>query len=739
MDPANQLDLEGPPRKKMRKGTRSCIECRRRKIRCTFDPERHNVCNECYARGSVCIDQEHGSLPPRSTGGEQRYSLRERVAQLDTVVAGILTQLEGRQSSVPLAHSAQSFSENERAARAQRSTSHDICPTPTVSSVSSSYDQLETANAPVLQLFNNYVVSREDPPSGDDSKAVPQDMSPKALSARNALISLLPPNPDIDRILNGTIKWWAYWQTRFPEICDNCRRSLTTGVRHCDIPASPAEVAKMLICVVLSIDQLPLDFDYSALQRPFDPKKYTDRCISEIYRLIVHDDDFAATFPGIECQMLISKYHTNVGRPRKAWLACRRAIEFAQLTGLHLLTAKPPRPGDELYDRRLRLWINLVSTDRFLSLILGLPYSVSDDAYSPQVKLCLNGQLTGFERYVARIGVFMGQVIDRNQRPGEMSLPETLRMDQELEELAKEMPSSWWDPNAGDQYTVQENCDRLMSLFYHSFLRSLLHLPFMLKSNTDRRCKYCHDAALESSRNGLVAYTDLRALAGINPYICKVLDFFAFTLGMLLVVHLLGYSEELENYSRMQDEKDWQLVNKTTESLRRAAAESGGTVAAQSANILGTICDNCSSGDSCPGSTSGSRSCKITVPFFGTITVAPGKKFSAQRITQCSPQTSNYSQVSSQKGNQLYTPPQSNPTAVSSTQPTPIPEGGYPDESWIQLQNVVALPYTGLDPNGLHNSFEDPGLGMWSNPLVGLDLDQGWNLNWTEDGNAVIE
>ncbi|KAL1862397.1 hypothetical protein Plec18170_001223 [Paecilomyces lecythidis] len=625
------------------------------------------------------------------------------------------------------------------AAKTLRSLSHDLCPTPGGSSASSPYDQLETVNAPVLQLFNNSVVSREDPPPGGERKAAPEEISPKAFTARKELVSLLPPNPDIDKILNGTVKWWAYWQTRFPEICDNCRKSLTTGVRHCDIPDSPAEVAKMVICIVLSIDQLPLDFDYSALQKPFDPKKYTDRCISEVYRLIINDDDFAATFPGIECQMLLSKYHTNVGRPRKAWLACRHAIEYAQLTGLHLLTAKPRRPGDELYERRLRLWTNLVSSDRFLSLILGLPYSVPDDAYSKQVQAIIQGQMSNFERYVARIGVFMGQVIDRNQRPGEMSLPETLRLDQELEEMTKEMPSNWWDPNASDQYTISENCDRLMSLFYHNFLRSLLHLPFMLKSNSDKRCKYCRDAALESSRSGLDAYNHLRALAGINPYICKVLDFFAFTLGMLLVVHLLGSSEELENYSRMQDEKDWQLVNKTTDSLRRAAAESGGTVAAQSVNILGMICDNGQSADSCCDSASGSRSCKITVPFFGTITVAPGKTFSAQRIVQCSPQTSTYSPMSGQKGNQLYTPPQSNPTVVSSTQPTPTPENSYPDDSWVQLQNVVALPYTGLDPNGPHGFYEETGLGMWSNPLIDLDLDQGWNLNWTEDGNAVID
>ncbi|KAF2090644.1 hypothetical protein K490DRAFT_15370, partial [Saccharata proteae CBS 121410] len=45
-------------KKKMRKGTHSCFECRRRKIRCIYTPENQSECTECFARGSKCIDQE---------------------------------------------------------------------------------------------------------------------------------------------------------------------------------------------------------------------------------------------------------------------------------------------------------------------------------------------------------------------------------------------------------------------------------------------------------------------------------------------------------------------------------------------------------------------------------------------------------------------------------------------------------------------------------------------------------
>lgn len=88
-----------PPRKKMRKGTKSCLECRRRKIRCTYEPGRSTtVCNECYARGSTCVDQEHGDLQASQSGsgggGEQTYSLRERVTQLEGLVRNVLQKLD---------------------------------------------------------------------------------------------------------------------------------------------------------------------------------------------------------------------------------------------------------------------------------------------------------------------------------------------------------------------------------------------------------------------------------------------------------------------------------------------------------------------------------------------------------------------------------------------------------------------------------------------------------------------
>jgi hypothetical protein len=46
-------------RRKVRKGTHSCWECKRRKMKCAFDPHiASSSCNGCRQRGSPCISQE---------------------------------------------------------------------------------------------------------------------------------------------------------------------------------------------------------------------------------------------------------------------------------------------------------------------------------------------------------------------------------------------------------------------------------------------------------------------------------------------------------------------------------------------------------------------------------------------------------------------------------------------------------------------------------------------------------
>ncbi|CAG7926430.1 unnamed protein product [Penicillium olsonii] len=727
-------DSQGPARKKMRKGTKSCTECRRRKIRCTFHPDRPNTCNECRSRGIHCVDQEHTVItPPLSGSGsqhvEQPYSLRERVTQLENIVDSLTKRLDRQSTTTP---------PEERHEAIRPPPCLAAQPKPPVAEsdeLGPCSDQIQ--NAPVLQLFDNYLVSRREDPSNNDKFAGIKDMSLKAQAVRAELIALLPPREDIDMIINASFHWHV-WQDHFPDIFRTREGKLVLSEGCCDSLVAPAEVAKALMCLCISAAHAPPDFDWQNLSAPWDPEEFHHKCIDAVDRTIVRDDEFAATLPGIETQMLLSKVYQAEGRLRKGWLVNRRAIEFAHLAGMHLST-KTKRPGDTLFERRIKIWCALAISDRTLSLILGLPYGVAESFIRPQIEQRLRSNLTAPEQYLLRIGIISGRMVDRNQDPSKMTLTKTFKLDQELQNSWDSMPDRFKAAEPFPDEKWEHYIERVPLQFLLKLLRAFLHLPLMLKSPLDPQFYPSHVIALQSAREGLVLYKVLRATN--KHFMCKMLDFMAFTLCLLLIIHLEGYSDETPDYSKEQDEKDWVTVKDVLDTLRQAAKEVGGSVAAESANILGAIFDsrNCKK-DWCTIS-----ACKITVPYFGTIAVGAGSKFSKGLKTREQPPNTSTTPATEapsigQCSGQLYTPPMSdqevssisNPDGTNepSLTPTMCPE--YHDESWLPRGDMLPgeNAHVGQELNAFSGLFDDFGQYMWPNPDVDLGLDQGWDLNW---------
>ncbi|KAL3487089.1 hypothetical protein BJX62DRAFT_228323 [Aspergillus germanicus] len=69
-------------RRKVRKGTQSCWECKRRKVRCIFASAEHGICNNCRRRGTACIGQELPDERPLSSSAEAQ-ELKARLQRLE--------------------------------------------------------------------------------------------------------------------------------------------------------------------------------------------------------------------------------------------------------------------------------------------------------------------------------------------------------------------------------------------------------------------------------------------------------------------------------------------------------------------------------------------------------------------------------------------------------------------------------------------------------------------------------
>lgn len=79
---ANSDELRGHKRRKVRKGTQSCWECKRRKAKCSLStPGSGDVCDGCRRRGSTCISQEFPDDP-----ASHRQQLGDRLGRVEELM-----------------------------------------------------------------------------------------------------------------------------------------------------------------------------------------------------------------------------------------------------------------------------------------------------------------------------------------------------------------------------------------------------------------------------------------------------------------------------------------------------------------------------------------------------------------------------------------------------------------------------------------------------------------------------
>jgi hypothetical protein len=619
----------------MRKGTKSCLECRRRKIKCTFEPGRTAICNECFTRGSTCIDQEHGDIQSytQQTAEQTSSSLRERVGQLESLVKQVLNRIPDGGAGAAAGDASLSRSQVDAQA-AEVLKSLKSSPAGTLAGLNET-EVLPGGirdDAPALTLFNNEVISRKD---SQPSVTRAQYNKSKALIA--ALTKLLPSPHDLDIILSSSHEWWVIWRKMFPDIADRRCETMKESVSHALRSDKPAEIAKIMLCIAISLHQLPENFDWSKLHLKESRPEFIEKFITSVDKLIIQDDEIAATVEGIECMTLAAKMAVNMGRPRRAWLLFHRAIAFSQLLGFHRLAAQPDKSSLE-YRRQVNIWIHLILGDRFLALLLGLPYSIPENFSSPYLSAGASPDFpaNAGETFILKMVGIVAKLVDRNQSVIPMAYSGTMRLDQELEELFNAQDPQWWDTGLIPGQATEDHFDRLQAAFFFHQTKVLLHMPFMLRSpSTDKRYKYSHASALEGARGMIKYYDALRTNTSVGPYICKLIDFQAFTAGMLLLLNLCGYSAQHRGNNAQladleQDQRDSDIIDNTIALLHEAAKEVGGVVAAQSAQALEMLSKVRQGSDACPESCevdAKTATCQVAIPYFGTITIGMGKQF----------------------------------------------------------------------------------------------------------------
>ncbi|KAI9871643.1 MAG: hypothetical protein M1830_002658 [Pleopsidium flavum] len=593
-------------------------------------------------------------------------------------------------------------------------------------------------NATLLSLFDNAVLRRQ---SDQDSYSSSDDVThstpgtthlenvasigkvrSKRTQVRQTLLSLLPSPADLEAILKTTDAWWSNCCCLFPELSaaadqKTLQQFVSWGFEH----DNPVIVAFALLCLAMSLQEIPHEGIGFSLNLPLSPQDLMNHYLTVVERFIISDSEYARSHEGIEVIAFQAKTYVNLGQPRKGWILFRRAITFAQLMGLHRNRLTFANDSNNRRQRRQGAWWFLCEIDRYMSLLLDLPYAVADGQNDLDTEIATGNGIMPAVVYRRKLSAIAGRVIDRNQASSPPSLSLTLDLVEKLDDLAKAMPDDWWNitsAGATGRTGSNEFYECLMAQFWHHQIKAFLHLPFMLQSASDCRFEYSRLACLDASRDLIQTYHIMRLNDGAAFYMCKVIDFVGFTAAVLLLLSLLGYGRINVAHKAQPEEKDLHLIYVTMDILRRASSENGSTVAAQALQVLETLSAALNENGSRDGGSRPKWNRKLIVPYFGTITISSGSSFSTSKTP------------SSQSPAGTVAPP---PASLQAAQPLAAGQG---DEA---MENNL-FGFCGVQTPSFHGpdqsaDFELPHIDIDWQSMMNVDLDQDWN--WFLNGEEI--
>ena len=590
----------------------------------------------------------------------------------------------------------------------------------------------ETENltsAPILSLFDNAILSRRDDATdnGLTPSHVPKDASrrsQKLEKIRETLLSLFPP-PGLEERLVRISHWWRPWQEMFSMIfgVDGKSVSFREFVLINKASGSVQRIAKALLSLTLTFQEEKGSNDWlhecsssSSLLGNGDSTsgsgRDVERCLKVVEELILSDDELVSTVDGIECLILRSKHSANDGRIRRSWIYYRRGLVFAQLLGLHRRATNYPQAEAQ---RRESVWKALYEGDRFVSLLLGLPYYVAKGHTDMDRTVSQTGP-----SYFLRLSEIVGDVIDRNLDSSTQSnYLTTVKIEGDLINLANSMPSDWWHTGISETEDLSSLLyHRLLPQFWHHQVRALLHLPFMLKANQDRQYEYNRVAALESARAMITCYQIFRPKQGYASLVCKIVDFQVFTAAMLLVLNLIGFRGSTAKHSEEDDDRDWDLLISTNRMLQQASEATDGVVASQATRALDMFTRVRNT--ECTGYLE--ATCKIVIPYFGTIQFGPGKDFAKRQAPA--------------QGVDAMPQPSGLPTPAESHSGSAGEPANSISDPFISLDSYMAQVPLNLELGGpqMEQSSADTNSYDYSLTDVNLDLDHDWT--WYPGGHS---
>lgn len=149
----------------------------------------------------------------------------------------------------------------------------------------------------------------------------------------------IPNSRELMSILQAGCSAMRLWSEAFPDALGATENlsleRLRDHIYRCLYSDNIADAAKLMLCLALHIQQLPTDIETTYVNFPTLSDDLQENYMISAESLLASDEGLGGTLNGLECMILQSEFYINVGALRKVWLIIRRAINLAQLLGLH--------------------------------------------------------------------------------------------------------------------------------------------------------------------------------------------------------------------------------------------------------------------------------------------------------------------------------------------------------------------------------------------------------------------
>ena len=488
--------------RKIRKGTWSCWQCKRRKIKCDASLDSNESCTNCKRRNKTCISQKYSAT--KGLGNERLCAAAKN--------ACATKPSEGRPCS-------------ERNQKSYKFLDFsDFYPA-----------QSTVADSVICTsgFFGCHKISR----------------SPY-LSASKELLNAWPSERELKILLTipNTPLCLSHGVSFSSKFACQKMPSLPKYLELREGYDSSFTIARKLLLLAIFLQHLSIEYEayFKAADLDHNRIKHSAFRIASAFSRDV--ESFKMSIEGIECLALSALYLNGAGSLLAAWESSQLAVSVAKSISCH---------GDGnsrflMHETRMRvdaenMWFNLVQFNGYLAVILGWPQTPHERC-NTQLPTPSDDQREKLMQHLEWTAA--SQILHRDAM-NFFDVASVRSVDRILQKSACTLPAKWWnvvspDSRLDENSLIVDVVDSLMTQLAHFHLLTHLHLPLSMTDSPDCYTCYSKLVVINSSREVLLRFISLHRSPQLAMY-CRGVSLLAFV--ACISLSLMHYAAKHRRHS----------------------------------------------------------------------------------------------------------------------------------------------------------------------------------------------